>query len=560
MDPSGQSAETQPAIHRRPSPWANFAVLASLFQLTLLLQVHNGAFSNDFGAHADEASHVVTGLMVRDYIAGPLMQLEHPMRFAEAYYEHFPKVALGHYPPGFYALEGLWLLPSRSKMAVILLMTSLTSCAAFIIWLVGHRFLIPANALLAAATFILMPLVQTYTTIVMSDMLLVIFCLLATLSFGRFMETRKVRWSLLFGLFAAAAILTKGSGLLLAFVPPFAILFAHQFRLLTNWHLWLAPIPVIALALPWMLATRHITDEGMQHVPLSENIPAAIAYYFRAIPQAFGPILILLLILSSILPVLCRKIQLPSLPGVYYPLFNALLLGVLLFYIVVPAGLDTRYLLPALPFAILLSFNLLERSAAAAVPLLSRWTGNPTTTITTVAPVLLTLLASALITLENGMPARKKFTGCQQSLAAIVTAESQDEVPGKHGRITVLVSSDSKGEGALVAEGCLSWPGTLSFLRSSKLLSQSDWLGRGYKSAFETPAQLKEYLLNEIDFVIVDTGIPKYLQLPHHSLLQSTLAEPRPENFTLISTIDSNRRTTDTAQFIIYQTNPKSPQ
>ncbi|NOX98842.1 MAG: phospholipid carrier-dependent glycosyltransferase [Verrucomicrobia bacterium] len=538
MVSTGKSVESNLTTLSCPNPWTSFAVFTGLFLLTLFLQHHNGAFSNDFGAHSDEASHVVTGLMVRDYIAGPLLRLEHPMRFAETYYEHFPKVALGHYPPGFYAIEGLWLLPSRSKTAIILLMTTLTATTAFIIWLVGRRLLLPANAILAAATFILIPLIQTYTAIVMSDMLLVIFCLLATLSFGRFVETKKIRWSLLFGLLAAAAILTKGSGLLLALVPPFAIVISRQFRLITNWRLWVAPIPVVVLALPWMLATRHITDEGMQHVPLSENIPAAVSYYFKVIPQTFGIILTLLLIIALLLPLLHRKFQLPSLPGIYYPLFSALLLSILLFYIVVPAGLDARYLLPALPFTILLSFSFIQ---------------NLSTKYKAQSATLIPLFFSVLIVLENGMPAKKKFTGSHQGLSSIINTAPQADAPDKAGRKIVLISSDPKGEGALIAEGCLSWPETLSFRRSSKVLSESDWLGRDYKSTFETPAQLKDFLREQIDFVIIDTGIPKYHLRPHHSLLQSTLTEASPENFTLISTIDSNRRSSDSAQFIIYR-------
>ena len=260
--------------------------------------------------------------------------------------------------------------------------------------------------------------------------------------------------------------------------------------------------------------------------PSLKIFPPHSAYYFKAIPQTFGFVLLPLLLLSSVLPILRRKTLPPPLPGVYHPLFNALLLAVLLFYITVPAGLDARYLLPALPFAIPLSFSLLERASPAIVPLLSRWSGQPATRAAMAAPILLTLLTSALIILENGMPVGKKFTGCHQSLAAIVTAESQGGGSRwQNGRKTVLVSSDPKGEGALVAEGCLSWPGNLSFRRSSKVLAQSDWLGRGYKSTFRNSAQLKEYLRNEIDFVIVDTGIPKYLQHPHHDLLQSTLAE-----------------------------------
>lgn len=520
-----------------PCWWTCLLVFAGLFLLTLLLQYHNGAFSNDFGAHPDEAAHVVTGLMVRDYLAGPLWQGQHPMRFAEDYYENFPKVALGHYPPGFYAIEGLWLLPSRSKTAILLLMTTLTTLAAFIIWLTARQFLLPLNALLAATTFLLLPLVRTYTSIVMSDMLLLIFCLLATLSWGRFMDKKTVRWSLLFGLFAAAAILTKGSGLLLALVPPFTILLTRQFRLLTNWRLWLAPLPVIALALPWMLATRHITDEGMQHIPLTQFIPSALSYYAKAIPSTFGFIITILLALSFFLT---KKNPSTTTTSVLL----ALLLSSLTLYLIVPAGLDTRYLLTAAPSIILLAFHTLQ------------WLSEriPSQTPRKILPLSISLIAFALILIENGMPSKKVFSGSHPALQSLVSTAAQTSSPDKN-RTTILISSDARGEGALIAEGCLYWPDTLSFRRASKVLAQSDWLGRDYQSTFETPAQLSTYLSKNIDFVIVDSGTPKQHLLPHHTLLQTTLTQNPTKNFTLTSEIHSNRKNTDSAHFSIFKNN-----
>lgn len=522
--------------HSQPS-WLCLVVFASFFLLTLALQQRNGAFSNDFGAHADEAAHVVTGLMVRDYIAGPLWQGQHPMRFAESYYENFPKVALGHYPPGFYAVEGLWLLPSRSKTAILLLMTTLTSLTAFIVWLTGRRFLLPTTALLAATTFLLIPLVQTYTAIVMSDMLLVIFCLLATLSFGRFMDSGKVRYSLLFGLLAAAAILTKGSGLLLALVPPFAIILSRQFSLLTNWRLWLAPLPVITLALPWMLATRHITDEGMQHSPLVEFIPEALVYYAKAIPRTFGFILSSLLLLSFF-PQKKKPNTLPT-------LLLALLFSSLILYIIVPAGLDARYLLTASASIILLSFGSLQW-LSSLIPAKKPITKNQ-------APrtKLILFITCALIVLENGLPNKKVFTGSHQALETIITLKKQTPPPDTDKRKIVLLSSDARGEGALIAEGCLSWPDTLSLRRSSKVLAQSDWLGRDYSAKFESPSQLTDYLSENINFVIVDTGIPEHLKLPHHTLLQSTLSQNK--NSKPLATIPSKRKKSQPAQFIIHK-------
>ncbi|RYD35713.1 MAG: phospholipid carrier-dependent glycosyltransferase, partial [Verrucomicrobiaceae bacterium] len=219
-------------------------IFCLLLALTLMLQIRSGAYQSDFGGHADEAAHVVTGLMVRDYLAGPLWSGIHPMRYAEEYYNRFPKVAIGHYPPAFYLVEGVWLLPSRTKTALLLLPAFLTAFTGWIVFMAGRRLMSFSAALAAAVLFTLMHLVQSYTAIVMSDMLLVIWCLLATLAFARFLSTGSAKWSLAFGTLAAAAILTKGSGLLLALVPPAAILLTGRWKTALAPKLWLAPLPV----------------------------------------------------------------------------------------------------------------------------------------------------------------------------------------------------------------------------------------------------------------------------------------------------------------------------
>jgi hypothetical protein len=252
------------------SRWIPVGIFCLLLVLTLTLQIRSGAYQSDFGGHPDEAAHVVTGLMVRDYLTGPLWSGVHPMRFAEDYYARFPKVAIGHYPPGYYLVEGLWLVPSRTKTAVLLLPAALTAFTAWIIFMAGRRMMRFTAALSASVLFISMHLVRSYTAIVMSDMLLVVFCLLAVLGFARFLSTGRAIWSLSFGALAAGAILTKGSGLLLALVPPVALLLTGRLKAVLAPKLWLAPLPVLLLAVPWLLATSHITAEGMSADPLSE--------------------------------------------------------------------------------------------------------------------------------------------------------------------------------------------------------------------------------------------------------------------------------------------------
>ena len=61
--------------------------------VVLVMQWQRGAADEEFGGHPDEAAHYVTGLMVGDYLRAGMNQS--PMAYAENYYTHYPKVALG---------------------------------------------------------------------------------------------------------------------------------------------------------------------------------------------------------------------------------------------------------------------------------------------------------------------------------------------------------------------------------------------------------------------------------------------------------------------------------
>jgi hypothetical protein len=74
----------------------------------LILQVLGGAYTSGFGGYPDEPAHLVTSLMVREVIAG--LDFGHPLQFAQQYYYHYPKVAIGVRPPVFYGALGTWFL------------------------------------------------------------------------------------------------------------------------------------------------------------------------------------------------------------------------------------------------------------------------------------------------------------------------------------------------------------------------------------------------------------------------------------------------------------------
>jgi len=72
------------------------------------LQYLGGASHAELSGRPDESAHFVTGRMVADYLSTfphtPMLQ------FAKYSYIHRPKIAIGHYPPLFYFIQGLWFL------------------------------------------------------------------------------------------------------------------------------------------------------------------------------------------------------------------------------------------------------------------------------------------------------------------------------------------------------------------------------------------------------------------------------------------------------------------
>jgi 4-amino-4-deoxy-L-arabinose transferase-like glycosyltransferase len=99
------------------------------------------------------------------------------------------------------------------------------------------------------------------------------------------------RWSLLFGLLAAAAILTKGNGAALALVPPIALLLSRRFELLRRASVWI-PVPIVAvLTGPWYLLTYSQVEPGFRYHWGVEYMQVALAANAHIVLLSAGPVL-----------------------------------------------------------------------------------------------------------------------------------------------------------------------------------------------------------------------------------------------------------------------------
>ncbi|MEM8714052.1 MAG: hypothetical protein AAGG01_24170, partial [Planctomycetota bacterium] len=130
---------------RRPQLGRLGALLTAAFFLGCAVCVHAwvGAFDAEFGGFEDEPAHLVTALMIRDWlIAGTqdLSVLLEPRAYAERYYIHYPKVSIGQWPPVFHGALAAWmLLVGSTQLAIVFFMTVLTALTAFVVYLAMGR-------------------------------------------------------------------------------------------------------------------------------------------------------------------------------------------------------------------------------------------------------------------------------------------------------------------------------------------------------------------------------------------------------------------------------------
>ena len=525
------------ATPEKKSPSRRFAgfLFALLFLTSLGFQIHSGAWRSDFGGHADEAAHVVTSLMVRDYLGGGFLECWHPMRYAEAYYERFPKVALGHYPPGFYLVASAGLLPFRSGATFLVLMNLLCAGTGILVWSLGRRLLNhDGQAAVVAFLYVILPQSRTYTAIVMADLLLVLLGLLAARFFLCFLRSGSIRDAFLFGLAAAGAILTKGSGIGLALLPLIALLLSGKGKWLISPRLWVAPVPVMLFAFPWMFLTAGITGEGMQESGLLEWARGALPYYGKAVISESGWVSVIALVAAGGFGTfrwIRRKQGVTEVEAVLWALLGC---GIVI-PLAVPAGLDHRYLMPVMPSILLLGASQIRH-----------FSGKGESALGTVLICLFCLFVFG----ETWRPVKKLYTGASGSIERIL----EDSEGKKAGEVSpkVLVVSSVAGEGAVIAAGALLAPDSLTLARGSKELSLSDWMGRGYLVGFETPEELAGILgARGIDYLVTDPP-PETTPFEHWRMLGRWLDGEGPLPLRQIGVVPSWRREVE-SRFSIYR-------
>ena len=495
------------------------AILFTLaFDAAFLWQRAGGAYHSEFGGHPDEAAHYITGLMVRDYIAARAPGS--PIAYGEQYYAHYPKVALGVWPPAFYIAQSAWTLPfGPSRTSILLLMATLAAGVALLIHLSLREEYGPLAAGAAALAFLCLPLVREYYSMVMAETLCAAAMFAAALLWGRYLDRERPRDALLFALCAALAILTKGTALALALMAPLALAFTRKWHLLRRPALWGAAALTALLAGPW---TWHFRDAGRLKGGWEQPSPTwawtrdALPYYGTKLFLGLTAVLTLLALIGLLV-----KLRHPGPQRGRWAAAAALLLAVFTFQSIIPCGKEARHLISALPAGIMFAlagaaiFWRGIRTAESAIP-----PGAARFQFRNLTWITLPLIALAFIGSTFAVPLAKGFTGFRPVAQTILG--------GVHPRPPrLLISSDARGEGMFISELAMHEPRPGSTIeRASKILATGSWSGDRHQETYTDPDTLHRRLLaGHFDYIILDDAIPEPKRRPYHSLLRRTLQE-----------------------------------
>ncbi len=477
------------------------AAVAILLALASVLQWHSGAYTADLSSDEDEPAHVVSGLMVHDYAISLFARSSvpwprTPRAFAEAYYVHYPKVAIGHWPPLFYVIEAVWMfLFGRSKAALLLLSLAVMTTTAVIIWRqVNRDTQSEIAAICAAVIFLVLPVSQQALYGVLPDAFLALLTCAAAVSVAHILRRKNRAWSG-FWMLAASAVLIHARGSSLLLLPWLAVVLAGRTECFRDRGLWVSGALCVAVGIPWLLFVHQAASPSFGSV-----VKNAAAFPGQVVQElGYFPSVLALLGALTVL----RRTHVGRAAAV-----AAVLAGWVFFsFAIVPW--NGRYFLALLPPCILLIGGGWQWLAARVSSLTS---SSPRFAATALA------VFTAAVCVFHGIPLRQK---ADNNYEAVVRRAMQGI---DSNGIVYLIAGNPRSEGAFVAAADLAdSPGRHIVLRSTKVLAKTDWSQSYYWPLFGSSGQIADYLeKSPISLVVLQNGT---LYRPDLTMLKAALRD-----------------------------------
>jgi len=472
--------QKQPRRFLESSWFWGILYFATGFALILQGQFLSGIVHAEFGHFPDEPAHAMTAIFFRDYIAA---HFPRPMAFAESYYLHYPKIAIGIWPPAFYLMAGTWLLifgtAHGSFLAFIATMGAslATTLSLFVRRAAGNLLGWFSGILLLC----LRPL-RFGTTTMLVDTTLTLMCLLAALSLIRYLKTNRLRDALLFGFLTAIAMLTKGNAIYLLLFAPLLFVVTGCYRQFLKKDIYLAGVPIVLLGVPWqILSVRLLKNAALIQSDAGGGVAGKSIGYLAILFEQLGPVAIA----GFAVFVVSRFFRQEENLRTDIAAAGCLVLAVYIFHVAAPVpGPDGRYMMGALPPLIFLFFTGVSLLARALTPRRS-W-----------------MAYAGMALLVFAMPSGAWIITRHDRLGMEDVAKIVHDEPGR----VILVNAESSAEGAFIVSLALLDRRPEHFvIRSSKLMSDNAWTSTEYHPLLKTPAEVLAVLDRiPVDTVVVD--------------------------------------------------------
>ena len=447
--------------------------------LTIFLQERSGSHRAELSGYPDEPSHYITGLMVRSYLREG--HFASATRFAEDYYLHYPKVAIGHWPPVYYLVQCLWTFVFPATISSILylqaFLLALTSAVLFTV--ARSRFGAWSACILCGAFLILYP-TQELGSEIMSEPLLALTTLAATWTIARYFETAESAPLIGFVVLVEVVAHTKGSGIALAGAPVLVAVCLGRHSVFRKRSFWLAQLVMILLLVPWQIFTMNMVRNGMSRPITLQLVFAQLCEFGPITVKMFGWPLLILILYALYLAIVSRRLRDPLM--VSCAITVALTLA---FHCVSPSGAEARRLFMAIPVFLLL----------APLPILYLFGTRHSRPW---APLLLFVIVA--ISLFSSVASFRKTAVGYRSVAEWLMANRD------RGENVVLIASDIDGEGMLISEiGQIQPSPSLYIVRSSKLFEDCDWEGQECLPMITDPSRAEQVLDSmPVRYAVVD--------------------------------------------------------
>ena len=499
--------------------WANVALYSAVFTLLCVAsQVMSGGYQSDRGQAGDEAAHFVSALMIYDYLIGHLG--ENPIDFAKDYYAHFPRVAIGHWPPFFELVQALPFLFGRNGTTAIALQAVLAGLCAGLPAAVVSRRQGPVLGFVAGAIVLFSPYFLFLTNTVMADSLLAVLVFASGLAWDRFYKRNDWKGCLLFAGLASAAILTKGSAFSLALLPPIYLLIKRDLWAMLRPRVLASGILVGIAVVPWYVATYAYATDGFNFSLGWSFTSLAVPSYLLGIAQSVG-IPVALAYAFGLLSFAWSK---SSDDRADVELNTALSLAMLTFLFAAPAAITPRYLIPILPSIAVVAMCALSR--------LIDWIGSSRSLSHHYRNAIIALVSVVSVTSVFERPHVEPFNAMD---AAALIEKHGDENP------LVLVSGSTRFEGSMIATFAERERVPFHYVvRATKVFASGDFMGSNYKQRFGSPQEMKDWMLaNQIGYLVFFDDIEAQV-LSHNASLRALIGgEDRV--FTMIGNIQGER-------------------